>query len=371
MGRAGGGQDPDLIQELLDHPEQFEFFQAVRLIERAVAERNRQQPVHRVGSDEGPRGEALRFRALASLTFPVGQISSLTVPESAGESDGLAEPGDLNLPVEMTVPFMGLTGPNGVLPEHYTSLVIERSHQRLKDNTLREFFDLFNHRAISLYFRAWEKYRFPFAYERRMQDGSPKEDQFTNSLYSLVGLNADGLRERFRFDDHVILFYGGLLAQQTRNAVSLEQLLADYFEIAVRVVQFCGQWLYLPLDNQSAMPSAAQRGGMNLCLGEDAVVGSRVWDVQSRFRVSLGPLSWYEFSQLLPGSERLECISQLIRFYVGIDLDFDVQLILRHQDVPACRLAADDRYSPRLGWNTWVGGSPASGVHAEDAIFRF
>lgn len=371
MDGAGRGKAPDLIQELLEHPEQFEFFQAVRLIERAVGEQKRLQPAHRVGSDEGPQGEAIRFRSLASLTFPSGQISALTTPGSSPDPDTPETAARLNLPVEMTVPFMGLTGPNGVLPEHYTSLVIERSHQRLKDHSLREFFDIFNHRAISLFFRAWEKYRFPFAYERRMQDGTPEDDQFTACLFCLVGLGAAGLRERFQFDDHVVLFFGGLFAQQTRNVVSLEQMLASYFSVEVTISQFCGQWLYLPVETQSALPSRQHPAGMNLSLGEDTVVGSRVWDVQSRFRTSLGPLTWLQFSQLLPGSARLECVSQLIRLYVGIDLDFDLQLILRHDEVPPCRLASDDQYSPRLGWNTWISGSSAPGRHADDAVFRF
>lgn len=365
MAGTGGRTEPDLIQELLQHPEQFEFFQAVRLIERTAIELSRGRGFQGVGGNEGPEGEAVRFRALASLTFPAGQIASIT---GAAPS---ADPATMPAPLQMTVAFMGLTGPGGALPEHYTSLVIERAHLRLKDFTLREFFDLFNHRAISLFFRAWEKYRFPFAYERRQQEGTLDEDLFTSCLYSLVGIGSRSLHERFVFDDQAILYYGGLFAARCRNAVSLEQMLSDYFGMPVEVVQFQGQWLYLPEDTQSAMPAPTHPGGLNLSLGENSVAGSRVWDVQSRIRIRLGPLTWARFSELLPGSPGLQSISEMIRLYVGIDLDFDVELILQRRDVPLCRLSPGEGYLPRLGWNTWVGTDPAAVTPACDAVFRF
>ncbi len=379
MAAEGGRSGPDLIHELLSYPEQFEFFQAVRLIERAVREQHHiDPPVSPVGGDEGPQLEPVRFRALPSLTFPAGQIASLKVPASRKLQDTQSantvpetDEKDLAWPVEMTVPFMGLTGPGGVLPEHYTSLVIERTHLRTKDYTLKEFFDLFNHRAISLFYRAWEKYRFPFTYERRMLEGSLADDLFTSCLFCLVGIGHRSLHDRFIFDDHAILYYGGLFAARTRNARSLEQLLSHYFGFKAQVIQFCGQWLYLPEDSQTCTPSRQYRGGLNCALGENTVVGSQVWDVQSRIRISIGPLKWSEFKSLLPGRDRLAAVSEMIRFYIGISLDFDIQLILRREDVPLCQIGARPGYEPRLGWTTWVGKSEESVADIGDAVFRF
>ncbi len=365
MAGTDGKTQPDLILELLRTPEQFEFFQAVRLIERAAAEQLKNETLHRVGGNEGPRGEAVRFRALASLTFPAGQISFLTIPV-------LNDRWQFGIfPLDMTVSFMGLTGPAGVLPEHYTSLVIERSHLRLKDHALREFLDLFNHRLISLYFRAWEKYRFPVAYERHLVEGRLDDDLFTLCLFCLIGMGSGSLRDHFTFDDQVLLFFGGLFASRHRNAVSLEQILSSYFDLAAEVIQFHGQWLYLPEECQSAMPSMSRRQGLNLSLGATAVAGSRVWDVQSRIRIRLGPLSWAQFSQLLPGTTSLKCVTEIIRMYIDINLDFDVQLILPRAEVPLCCLGSGEGYRPLLGWNTWIGASPEQQNPALDAVFRF
>lgn len=393
MAGSGGRQSPDLIQELLQDPQQFDFFQAVRIIERAVAEDPAPPWSSAVGSDRGPHTEPIRFRALPSLSFPPGEVAALQTdktrlpkrlrsarrdPETEDTSQAVTpaaadssppERGHLD-PLEMTVSFMGLTGPNGVLPQHYTTLLIERAHQRFKDPTLREFFDLFNHRVISLFYRAWEKYRLPSVYERNQQEGNVSDDLFTRCFFSLVGLQIKGLRHRFTFDDQTMISYGGLFAQQCRNAIGLQQILGSYFQVQAEVVQFCGQWLYLPEDTQSSLPSRQHPDGLNLKLGESAVVGSRVWDVQSRIRIRLGPLSGWQFRELLPGGGRLKAVAELVRFYVGPNIDFDVQLILKATDVPECQLPPAGENAPRLGWNTWM-TSTGTSKDAEDAIFRF
>lgn len=364
---------PDLIQELLESAEEFEFFQAVRLIERAVGERRVAGPSGAIGEDHGMAREPVRFRALPSLTFPAGQISSVRSGASGRGSDADPEssPHPLTSRVDMMVPFLGLTGPNGALPAHYTSLLIERSHLRLKDYALQEFFDLFNHRVISLFYRAWEKYRFCIAYERSAAEGGLEEDLFTECLRSLVGIGLPGLRRQFSFDDHALLFYGGIYAQQTRNAMSLQLMLTEYIGIPTVVEQFIGQWLYLPDDMQTAMPSAVHPQGMNTALGAETVVGSRVWDIQTRFRIRIGPLRWAAFHSLLPGTPQLTCLAEMIRFYAGIEFDFDVQLILHAKDIPSCRLTRGGDQEPRLGWTTWIGDRSQSGQDADDPVFVF
>ncbi|MEP3479185.1 MAG: type VI secretion system baseplate subunit TssG, partial [Fuerstiella sp.] len=357
----------DLIQELLDEPHEFDFFQAVRLIELFLMGERQHPTPSPIGGDSGPHKEPIRFRAMPSLSFPPGQIASVrsrTQRKSEAADNETNGRNSVNestsadrIPVDMMVSFMGLTGPNGVLPQHYTSLVIERSHQSIKDDTLREFFDLFNHRAISFFYRAWEKYRFQFRYERNLFASEYEDDLFTRCLFSLVGLEIPGLRHQFSFDDQALIFYGGLTAQRCRNAIGLEQILKSYFDVPTEVIQFVGQWLDLPTELQTSLPSAAHPLGQNLKLGESAVIGSRAWDVQSRFRVRIGPLSSEKFEQLLPG-ETLDSIAEMIRFYVGPEKDFDIQLVLRRQDVSALKLSKDGSPQPLLGWNTWL--SPTS-----------
>ncbi len=88
------------------------------------------------------------------------------------------------------------------------------------------------------------------------------------------------------------------------------------------------------------------------------MIGERVWDVQSKFRVRLGPLRYRQFVEFMPPGSALRPLCQLTRSYVGPEFDFDVQPVLLAAEVPWCRLSGDGADGPLLGWNTWVRARP-------------
>ncbi len=333
MATQNGASDLALAQNHLpparleEEPYCFDFFQAVRLLTRLTGGR---QPVGRANP---PKNEVVRFSPYASLTFPASQIQSLVWRETG--------------PPLMTVNFMGLTGPTGVLPLYYTELIMERL--RARDTTLRDFLDIFNHRAISLFYQAWEKYRFPVAHERG------EADRAAQLLLSMVGLGTAGLEKRQAVRDEALIFYGGLLGQQPRSAVALEQLLADYFDVPVEVEQFVGAWYRLETETQTRMRDEED---LSEQLGRGAVIGDEVWDQQSRVRLKLGPLPLARYLDFLPSGTAYAPLRGITKFFSGNEIDFEVQLILDRDQVPACRLGIEGEQAPRLGWITWARSAP-------------
>jgi type VI secretion system protein ImpH len=338
---------------LLHEPYRFDFFQAVRLLETAARERSehdRRHPSAPVGGDAAPGREHVRFRALPSQAFAPAPVSR--VAESADRG-----------PAEAVVTFFGMTGPQGALPAQYTSQVLRRL--RDKDRSLRDFLDLFNHRALSLFVRAWEKYRLPFAYERAARAGGT--DPVSRVVYCLTGHGTDGLRGRQEVPDEAFLFYAGHFAHRPRSAAALEAVLADYFGLPVEVQQASGQWLTLDDADRSRLPDG-DGPGLNCELGVSLVVGERVWDVQSKFRLRVGPLTYAQFRRFMPDGDGLRALVQLTRSFVGPDVDFDMVPLLRPTEAPACVLGGDGPDGPRLGWNTWLHEVDATGPLA-DAVF--
>jgi type VI secretion system protein ImpH len=348
----------EALAHLAERPYQFDFFQAVRLLMRAARRgpAGEAEAARPVGHDYAPTSEIVRFRTLPSHSFPQAQVTAFAPGPAPA-------PGDPEPPAEMTVSFLGLTGPAGVLPHHYTQTVIDRL--RLKDRTLLDFLDVFNHRIISLFYRAWEKHQVPALLERGQAEG--REDPFTGAVRSLVGLRAPALRNRLEAPDDVFLFYAGLFAHWPRSPLSLERMLAEWFGLPVVILQFLGQWLVLEPSEQTAMPSPARPEGLNCRIGVTAIAGERIWSVESKFRVRLGPLGYEAFQQLMPGSRMLTQLGQIVRMYAGPELDFDAQPILRREEVPRCELAPTG-VGARLGWNTWA-CSVARAEDADDCIF--
>lgn len=330
MAAESGRADASVTDALFEEGYRFDFFQAVRVLERLYRHRAA------VGRGARPGDEVVRFQTRPSLAFPASAIHEVKQPAEAGR------------PAEMTVAFMGLAGPLGVLPRHYTELILERARQ--KDSTFRDFLTLFDHRLISLFYRAWEKYRAPIGYEHARARGEGL-DPVSTYLFDLVGMGTTGLRGRFQaLADESLLYYTGLLGQRPHCATGLQGILQDYFGVPVQIWQFKGKWLTLSEESQSRLGRGEEGGS---AVGS-AVLGRRVWDQQAGFRVRVGPLDIAQFHDFLPSGTAFAPLVELARFFVGQELDFDVQLVLKAAEVPRCRLGDTGARGPRLGWSTWL-----------------
>lgn len=364
------------LDRLFRQPYAFSFFEAVWLLERAgrveAEEDERFEGRAAIGEDGDPRKEAVRLRALPALTFPASEIQKLAEPKAADEAEDESALRRPPGPPEMTVAFLGLIGPSGALPQHYTETLLR--DLRGRSTALRDFLDIFNHRSLSLFFRAWEKYRLPAFYDRF---GSGGDDPISRLIYAFAGFGTHYLRRRdlpdpergpLEIEDESLLHYSGHLAHWPRSALGLESLLSDYFERTVKVEQFQGRWIRLRADESSLLPSRALPGGRFCQLGIDAICGDRVWDVQSNFRLRLGPLTYKQFVAFMPDGGELKKLAHLGRLYVGPGMSFDAQLTLKKEEVPRAQLGGEGDLAPRLGWNTWIKSEPFD-HDVEDAVF--
>ncbi len=325
-----------LGDQLADDPCGFEFFQAVSLLQRFSA------GLQPVGDFSHPEEEAVHFKVNSRLGFPASQIQSLDFPEDT--------------PPVMMVNFMGLTGPSGALPYTYSELILERI--RAKDHGLAAFLDIFNHRAISLFYRAWQRSRFPVTYS-----AGPR-DLFTRYLLDLIGLGTEGLRDRQEIDDEALLHYASLVAMQARSATALEQIIADYFEVPVEIQQFTGAWYAIDDATQCSMTDT---NSPSCQVGLGAVVGDAVWDRQARVRIRLGPLSIERYCDFLPGESGYIALRSLTRFFSNQSLEFEVQLVLDRAETPGTELDFEATQAVRLGWVSWLKTAPL-GIDPDDTI---
>jgi type VI secretion system protein ImpH len=322
MAGTDRGEGARLGKRLAERGYEFEFFQALALLEKFGLARGR-VPLG-VGSE--PEAEAVKLSSPISLKFPATDIARI---------DGA----DVDARPTVHANVMTLAGHGGPLPDWVTELMSLRLSRR--DRGPRDFLDIFNHRFLSLLYRVRARARVAFGFLR------PDRSPAARYLYSLMGLGTPRLLARMGINDRVLLYYAGLMAGRARSIGALEQLLARCLDAPIRVAPLHGRWLDLHKDDWTLLG----RGGRNNSLGT-AIVGRRVWDVESCFLLEVGPLPFADHLTFLPGGTRHAPFVALTRFFVGETLDFVVKLTIKRSEIPKLKLSA--RSGARLGWTSFL-----------------
>lgn len=322
-----------LFEALQRKPYAFHFFQALRRLECLY----RDQP--RLGKSTRLADDPVRLAQEPSMAFAPATLATF-------------DPGPEEQPPHLSAYFFGLFGPNGPLPLHLTEYARDRT-RNYGDRTFASFADLFHHRMLALFYRAWANTQPTVSYDR------PETDRFNVYVGAPFGLGMPALWNRDAVPDLAKFHYAGRLVCQARNPEGLAAILADFFQLPVAVENFIGHWL--PLDEQSRcrLGETVETGS----LGITAVIGERVWDCQYKFRIVIGPMTLAEFQRFLPGSASLRRLVAWVRNYVGDELLWDVNLILKKEEVPPLVLGQ----SAQLGWTTWLTSQPLA--HDADDLY--
>lgn len=356
-----------VVDRILQNPQDFSFFQLVRLLERAGAflscEPNmgadakiaklESNPVARFTP---PSTEIIRFKNNSDLSFPGSAVVDLSKNTDNEHHQWVIK-----------VNFIGLTGAMGVLPFHYSELMLQRL--RLKDPSMEKYLNLFNHRTTSLFYQAATKYNLPIEYERSRlrKRSSERESMHTKALLSIVGLGTDKLRNRQFIPDESFIFYSGLLTQQVKTSSGLKQIIQDYFDVPAEIQGFVGQWQDLIDDVRTRLPSRKNRMGQNVCLGRSSMLGSKGWFAQGKSRIKIGPLNKEQFYRFAPGTKALKALNQLVSSYVGMEQDFDFVIQVKREDIPS-KIALRKDNPPLVAWNTWLSGKPKTDSDKDELL---
>lgn len=330
---AGADREPDhpLIRRLEREPRQFTFFQAVRLLQRAAT------GAVPVGHRGPPDREAVRLRPSSSLGFQSSGVTRLVRRTADG-------PGHL-----LTTSILGLYGASSGLPAYMSEDILAYETQNAPEpDPVRLFLDVLNHRLLSLLYRSWEKYRWPFRFEPGAADVTSRE------MLALLGIADEALERAIGVPPTRLLRYAAFITQRPKGAVALSGVLSDYFGgPPVQISQCVLRWVPVPPRDRCRL------GAANSTLGADLVVGESAIDEAGKFRIHLGPFEDDpRFQDFLPDTQNAADLGALVRLLVPDPLEYDVELTVRGPHVPAVRLTADER-AARLGWTSWLLSGPA------------
>ena len=364
MPTACRRKNTSVISQLTESPYNFPFLQAVRLLERSavldspVTDNNvkekykfNKQPV---ALFTPPNTEAIRFKTNNSLNFSSSEIAKISANKETKKWD-------------ISVNFMGLTGSQGVLPYHYTELLLKRL--KLKDESLSNFLDLFNHRTISLFYQASSKYNLPIEYERKKLNPSKTKarDDHSQALLSLIGLGTKHLNDRLYIRDESLFFYSGLLSQQVKTTSGLKQILSSYFKIPIQINEFIGQWQTLIEDVRTRLPGRELPNGQNNQLGRSVMLGQQGWFAQGKITIVLGPLTKKQLKIFSPGTQALKALNEIVQIYLGMEYDYDFIIKVKRSDIPE-KIQLGKETKTVMGWNTWLSTNTKSETNKNETL---
>jgi len=309
----------ELLTSLQQEPYKYGFYAALRQLECWYKGKPR------IGYSVKPADDAVRFGQMPSLQFAPSTLVSFD-----------AKGGRV---AKLKVYFFGVFGPNGPLPLHLTEFARSRI-RNFKDDTFAEFVDIFHHRLLSLFYRVWADK------EPTVQFDRADKDRFAFYVGSLLGIGESSLQKRDAIPDYTKLHFAAHLGCHTRHASGLQAILSDFLQMPVQIEEFIGEWLNIPEDSYCFLDDDRSTGQ----LGVSAVIGTKTWQCQHKFRLIVGSLDLPEYESLLPIGDKLESLHSLVNNYIGFEYNWDVNLVLKQEQVPTAKLG---EYG-RLGWTSWL-----------------
>jgi type VI secretion system protein ImpH len=327
-GSQRAAQLQALFDALVAEPWAHDFFAVMRRVEQLTG-------APRWGTAFRPADEPMRLSQIAELEFPPAMLARLEQGSRAPRLD---------------VRFFGLFGSQGPLPLHLTEYVHDAENHK-HDPVPARFLDIFQHRLITLFYRAWAMSQPVVQHDR------PALDRYAAWLGSTIGLapRLDRAGAPDAVPDEAWLHQAGLLATRSAHPEGLAKILRHYFGVGVAVVANVPHWMPIDPDERSRLGFGARaprvRDGIAR-LGDSAVIGTRVWSAQHRLRIRLGPLTLDQYESFcLPTNRAWHHLGQWVRRYAGTAPRWDVQLRLSRAQVPQPALGS----RVRLGLTTWLG----------------
>lgn len=304
------------LTKLEAEPWRFDYFAVLRQLERNSG------TLPRIGDSAARREEFVQLGQDPFMDFPASNLARLVLSD--------------NRVPQLFVKYLGLLGPQGALP---LSITEEAYHYALQqDDAFPRFLDIFNHRFIQLFFRAWADAR-PI-----VQHDRPDADRFVTYIGSAIGIGSEPYRNSDSVPDTVKLGFAGLLGAQAKCASRLADAIRGIFKVEAEVEEFVGTRLELEAAEWTIL------GSSHTVLGDDALLGRTIFSVQDKIRVRIFTRNLHQYMRFLPTGDLCEPLTDLLFSYNGEQLDWDTELAIPVGAAEPVRLGQFGQ----LGWTSWM-----------------
>lgn len=301
------------LEFLAAKAQSYSFYQITKIVELVQKE---QSDLANISAQK------LLFTSSPSMGFAATDVSGFTVHED-------------HLELEST--FLGLIGSQSPLPNFFLDeLAINDDRSVSKD-----FLGLFNHRALSILYDGWKKYRYHEAY----LPGA--KDKISHCLFSLIGLGSDTLRQESELSWCKMLSYIGLITSRSRSQEVLNAVVSHYFSVNTSIEEWVLRYVDIAKEQQTGL------GVQNCKLGETTLLGAQIQDRSSKFIITIHDLDVSKFMDFLPFGKEHLVLKKVVQLMLRTQMAYDINLEIRANEIDALNLNRDSGCF--LGWITFLG----------------
>ncbi len=280
-----------------------------------------------IGETVSPSHELFRLYQNPSMSFIYKNIDAVALKDNK---------------FQIAINEIGLLGANSPLPSHLLEFIFQRKHQ-YGDSAWASFVNMLQHRILTMFYRSWMNAQSVMSLENK------GNDKFSRYIASIAGFAVVDQNQPNQYVEHFSkLYFAGYSLQRNRSADNFQSLLSQYFSLPIRLDENVGQWFTLPKKEQTRLGSDKR-----YTLGDGLIIGRKIYDAQNKFRLTIGPLALDEFQSFFKNGFNAKRLIEWVRFYVGAEYDWDVQLILAKTEVPNIMLGNHNK----LGLTTWLGST--------------
>lgn len=316
--RAANSRPPEPPLYAEDAPWKLSF---LGLLRQLAAHRPDLPPI---GHASRPLDEHFRIGQIAALTFAPREIAQLQ--QAQGQ-------------LKIQLFGLGMLGPNGALPIHFTEIVRERSEAH-RDTTTADFLNLFHHRALTQFYQAWAHAQSTAGLDRS------GEEVFSRYIGWLAGSEPKEIAHS-PIPSHARLAASAHHVRESRNPDGIVATLAQFFGVPVRLEEFVLHWIAVDPTEHALLGCP----GTSSVMGQGAMLGEMVPDRQHKFRLIIGPLNLQQYLNFTPNGRDLPVLIEWVRSFVGYEFVWEVELQVIPDSAPPAVLGSTER----LGWSTWLG----------------
>ena len=179
-----------------------------------------------------------------------------------------------------------------------------------------------------------------------MQHDRPDADRFVAYIGSAIGVGSSPYQNLDSVPDAAKLGFAGLLGSQAKCASRLAGAICGLFNVKAEVEEFVGTRLMLEATEWTLVGQCLSR------LGEDVLLGRNVFSVQDKIRLRIFTKNLAQYIRFLPTGDLCEPLADLVFFYNGEQLDWDVELA-----IPDWRCRAGSAWNVRPTWLDQLDGA--------------